>query len=254
MAIQTTEAIVLNRREFRETSILAAFYSKDFGKIKGILKGIRGDRSRYGSSAELFGLNRIVFYEKTRGEFQNITQCDLVDGFFGIRKSLSAIAYATYLVELVDQLTEPSEKNDGIYELLLNSLRLLSAGEDADKIARIFELRFLSLLGFAPTTDRCAICGENLALKVKAKFSMRRGGLLCQRCGKEDQYAQEISMGTAQTLNRLKSAKPESLLKFKISKSISEELNALIDKLLAAHIERPLKSKKFIREIQKIKR
>jgi len=253
MAIQTTEAIVLNRRDFRETSILAAFYSRDFGKIKGVLKGIRTEKSRYGSCAELFGLNKIVFYEKTKSDLQNITQCDLVDGLFGIRKSLSAIAYATYLVELVDMLTEPAEKNVEIYELLLSSLRLLSRGEDTNKIVRIFELRFLSLLGFAPTTDRCAVCREKLAIKGKVKFSIRRGGLLCQRCGKEDQYAQDISMGTAQTLNRLNSAKPESLLKFRISKSISEELNALIDKLLAVHIDKPLKSKKFIGQIQRLK-
>src|SRR3989338_11065325 len=100
MAIQTTEALVLNRREFRETSILATFYSKDFGKIKGILKGIRGEKARWGSSTELFSLNKIVFYEKTKGEFNNITQCDLTDGFFGIRKRLNAIAYASYLSEL----------------------------------------------------------------------------------------------------------------------------------------------------------
>ena len=257
MAIQTTEAIVLNRRDLRETSILATFYSRDFGKIKGVLKGIRQERSRYGSTAELLGLNKIVFYEKSRSDFQNITQCDLINGFFGIRKSLYAIACATYLIELVDRLTEPAEKSHDIYGLLLNSLELLSKGEDADKITRIFELRFLSLLGFAPATQECAVCGEKVDLKGssdKAKFSIRRGGMLCRRCAKEDRFAQEITMGTAQTLNHLKGARPESLLKFKISKSIQEELSSVIEKLVAIHIEKPLKSKKFINQVQRLKR
>lgn len=224
MAIQATEAIVLNRRDLRETSILATFYSKDFGKIKGILKGIRGDRSKYGSSAELFGLNKIVFYEKSRGEFQNVTQCDLVNGFFGIRKSLSAIAYATYLVELVDQLTEPSEKNETIFELLLGSLRLLAKGSEPTKITRAFEIRLLMLLGFGPTAKGSYV-GET-----------------------------KVSMGTSRTFNQLKNAEWDSLLKFRISKSIEQELGSLVDKFLAAHLEKPLKSKKFIREIQKLKR
>ena len=223
MAIQTTEAIVLNRRDFRETSMLATFYSRDFGKIKGILKGIRGDRSKYGSPAELFGLNKIVFYEKTKSDFQNVTQCDLVDGLFGIRKSLGAIAYATYLVELVDELTEPAEKNDEIYGLLLNSLRLLAKGSEPTKITRVFEIRLLTLLGFGPTAE-----GSNV------------GGI-------------KVSPGTAQTFNRLKNAAWDSLLKFRISKSIEHELGSLVEKLLASHLERPLKSKKFIREIQKLK-
>lgn len=224
MAIQTTEAIVLNRRDFRETSILATFYSKDFGKIKGILKGIRGERPRYGSSAELFGLNKIVFYEKTKSEFQNITQCDLVDGLFGIRKNLGAIAYATYLVELVDELTEPAEKNETIFDLLLDSLRLLAKGSEPIKIIRVFEIRLLVLLGFGPTVEGSYI-GE-----IK------------------------VSMGTSRTFNRLKNAAWNSLLKFGISKSIEQELGLLVDKLLASHLDKPLKSKKFIKEIQKLKR
>ncbi len=232
MAIQTTEAFVLNRKDFRETSVLATFYSKDFGKIRGILKGIRAEKSRYGSLAELFGLNKIVFYEKTKSEFNNITQCDLIDGFFGIRKDLSALAHATYLVELVDAMTEPNEKNAEVYELLYRSFSLFSAGEappflkkgrdeETNKIARIFEVRLLSSLGFAPS---------------------------------EDPRTQTVSRGTVQTLNHLQNAGLEALLKFKISKSIEEELGTLIDKLLESHLERPVKSKKFLREIQRLKK
>lgn len=221
MAIQTTEAFVLNRKDFRETSVLAIFYSKDFGKIRGILKGIRAEKSRYGSLAELFGLNKIVFYEKTKSEFNNITQCDLIDGFFGIRKDLSALAHATYLVELVDAMTEPNEKNAEIYELLYRSFKLLSAGEDTNKIARIFEVRFLSSLGFAPS---------------------------------EDPRTHMVRKGTMQTLNHLQSAGLDALLKFKISKSIEEELGILVDKLLESHLERPIKSKKFLREIKRLKK
>lgn len=250
MAIQTTEAFVLNRRDFRETSILATFYSKDFGKIKGILKGIRGERHKYGSSAELFSLNKIVFYEKTKSEFNNITQCDLTDGFFGIRKRLNAIAYASYLSELADTLTEPNEKNAQVYELLYKSFKLLAAGEEPNKIVRIFELRFLSSLGFAPTLNSCIHC--NAVISEKARFSLRHGGMLCERCLREDPHARAISRGTVQTLNHIGSAKLDLLLKFKISRSIESELNVLIEELLESHLEKPLKSKKFIRDIQRL--
>lgn len=224
MAIQTTEALVLNRRDLRETSIIATFYSKDFGKIKGVLKGIRGDRSKYGSQAELFGLNKIVFYEKSKSDFQNITQCDLLDGFFGIRKDLYAIAYASYLAELVDELTEPAERNEEIFGLLLYCLGMLAKGMEPVKIARIFEIRLLTLLGFGPSAQGASV-GH-----VK------------------------VSMGTAQTFNRLKSADWDSLLKFRISKPVSDELGPLVDRMVASHLERPLKTKKFIRELQRLKR
>lgn len=252
MAIQATEAIVLSRKDFRETSVLATFYSKDFGKIKGILKGIRGERSRYDSSAELFGLNKIVFYEKSRSEFQNITQCDLLDGFFGIRKDLAAIAHATYLAELVDAMTEPNEPNAQIYELLYRSFKLISAGEDPNKIARIFELKFLSYSGFALSFEKCISCGA--ALSAKAKFSQRRGGMLCERCLKEDPYAKTVSRGTVQTLSHIMTSRPDSLLKFRISRSIEDELETLTDRFLSSHLERPLKSKRFLKEVKRLKK
>jgi len=37
MPIHKTEAIVLRRFDFRETSLIADFYTRDFGKIKGIV-------------------------------------------------------------------------------------------------------------------------------------------------------------------------------------------------------------------------
>lgn len=252
MAIQTTEALVLNRRNFRETSLLAAFYSKDFGKVKGILKGIRSEKSRYGSSAELFSLNKIVFYEKSKGEFNNITQCDLIDGFFGIRKSLRAIAYASYVAELVDVMTEPGEKNAQVYELLYKSLKLLSAGGEPKKITRVFELKFLSYLGLAPTFNNCIHCGAGIS--EKARFSLRRDGMLCERCLKEDPNARAVSRGTVQTLSHIENSKLDSLLRFKISRSIEDEINVLIEELLELHLEKSLKSKKFIREIQRLEK
>ncbi len=252
MAIQTTEAVVLNRKDFRETSVLAAFYSKDFGKLKGILKGIRGERSRYDSLAELFGLNKIVFYEKSRSEFQSITQCDLLDGFFGIRKNLAAMAHATYLAELVDAMTESNEPNAQIFELLYRSFKLISAGEDPNKIARIFELKFLSYSGFALSFEKCVNCGSGLS--AKAKFSQRRGGMLCEKCLKEDPYTKTVSRGTVQTLRHIMASKPDSLLKLKISKSIEEELGTLIDRSIESHLERPLKSKRFLKEVKRLKK
>ena len=163
-----------------------------------------------------------MFYEKTKSDFQNITQCDLADGFFGIRKSLGAIAYSTYLVELVDELTEPAEKNEEIFGLLLNSLRLLAKGSEPTKITRVFEIRLLTLLGFGPAAE-----GNNV------------GGI-------------KVSLGTAQTFNRLKNAGWDSLLKFRISKSIEQELGSVVDKLLASHLDRPLRSKKFLNEIKRL--
>jgi DNA repair protein RecO len=45
MSIHKTEAIVLSRRDFRETSLIANFFTRDYGRISGLLKGIRKEPS-----------------------------------------------------------------------------------------------------------------------------------------------------------------------------------------------------------------
>ena len=64
MSIQKTEAIVLNKHDFRETSIIANFYTRDFGKLSGIMKGIKEQPGKFASTLEPFSHNDIIFYKK----------------------------------------------------------------------------------------------------------------------------------------------------------------------------------------------
>jgi recombinational DNA repair protein (RecF pathway) len=43
-----TDAFVLKRIDFRETSVILTLFTKELGKIKGVLKGVREtERNRY---------------------------------------------------------------------------------------------------------------------------------------------------------------------------------------------------------------
>ena len=69
MPIQKSEAIVLRSQDLRETSLIITFYTKDFGKIKGIVRGVRGPHAQYGGgSLEIFAHDEIVFYERKKAD------------------------------------------------------------------------------------------------------------------------------------------------------------------------------------------
>jgi len=111
-------------------------------------------------------------------------------------------------------------------------------------------LKLLGFLGFAPMLNSCIHC--DAPVSEKARFSLLRGGMLCERCLKEDSNARAVSRGTVQTLKHLENATLNSLSKFKITKSIESELSVLMEELLESHLEKPLKSKKFIKDIQRL--
>ena len=84
MSIHKTEAIVLRRMDFRETSLIVDLYTREFGKLSGILKGIRVEPDKFASALEVSSHNDVIFYKKASTSLHLVSACDLKDNFFNI--------------------------------------------------------------------------------------------------------------------------------------------------------------------------
>lgn len=240
----------MRRQDLRETSLILNFYTKDFGKIKGIVRGVRGPHAQYGGgSLEVFAHDSIVFYERKKSEFYTISQCDLVEFFNPIRGSLERLAYAAYIVELLDSVTQLADKNEDVFELLLNSLRLLSGSSSAKRVTRIFEIKLLSLLGLMPSLELCANCGQKIS-ESGMRFSIHHGGLVCNACLDKARDARPILPGTAKFIEHIRSSPFEKVERVKVASKVGEELESLLRKFLDYHIERRLKTIEFLKELE----
>lgn len=249
MPIQKNKGILLRRQDLRETSILLTFYTRDFGKIKGIVRGVRGPRAGFGGAAfEVFALDEIIFYERKNGEIFTISQCDLSNYFNPIRISLEKLSYAAYIVELLDSVTSLSDKNSEVFDLLLNSITLLSGDSSPRRVARIFEIKLLSLLGLMPNLGECANCGNKVG--PNPRFSLRHGGLICKECLDADRMAVSILPGTVKFMEHIRSSSFERAAMVKVAAEVGRELEALLRRYLDYHIERRLKTVQFIKEIE----
>lgn len=250
MPIQKSEAILLGRQDLRETSLILVFYTKDFGKIKGIVRGVRGPHAQYsGGSLEIFAHDEIVFYERRRSELFTVSQCDLVEFFNPVRESLERLAYASYIVELLDSVTTLGEKNGDVFDLLLNSLRLLGGDSSPKRVARIFEIKLLGLLGMMPALDMCANCSGKV--DASAKFSFRNGGLICRSCLDKDKEACSILPGTVKFIEHIRSSPFEKVARVKVAMQVGQELERILRKFLDYHIERRLKTLEFLKEVER---
>jgi len=246
--IQKTDGIILRRQPLRETSLLLILYTRDFGKIKGVMKGVRGPRGQLGSFPEMLTLDRIVFYESKRSELFYITQCDLLDMFQNIRMDLERTGYATYLAELTDASSVLGDSNEELFDLLLNSLKLLCSRASAKRVARIFEIKLLRILGLMPGLNGCMQCGNKT--DSAAKLSLKSGGLLCARCMADDSRAVAISAGTVNFIKHIEKAPYEKASRIKVSRQVGEELESVLRKFLDMHIDRKLKTLEFLRKVE----
>jgi len=251
MAIQKTQAIVLRRQDVRETSVVLTLFTRDFGKIKGILRGVRGARTEGsgGAALEILSHDQIVFYERKKGDISTVSQCDLLNFFNHIRSSLERLAYASYIAELLDSVTNLYDKNEEVFDLVLNSLMLMSGDSSPKRVARIFEIKLLHLLGIMPTMEVCAGCGGKT--DTDAKFSVRSGGLLCKDCLGDDYQARSILAGTARFIEHITKFPFEKLERVKVAEAVGKELESILREFLDYHIERRLRTLEFIKEIEK---
>lgn len=242
--ILKTEAIVLKTMDFRETSRIATFFTKDYGKVKGILKGIRKDHKKFGSNVDTFSVNDIVYYQYRNSDLHLVSQCDLRNYFFPVRRDLRRSLAASYMLELVNSIMPVEEQNLDVYQLMLEYLQSLGEITDIDKLVYIFQIKILSLSGFKPHLDSCLKCHKKIA--GRAKFSTHLGGLVCLACPLSDHAAAILSSGTVASILHAEKNNWTHSLRLTFSTHLKKELKYVLNNFLVFHLGRKLKSAQYL--------
>nr|HPN88284.1 DNA repair protein RecO [Candidatus Omnitrophota bacterium] len=239
-----TEGIVLKTFDYRETSRIARFFTKDYGKISGVLKGIRKDHKKFGSHLDRFSVNDIVYYQYRNSDLHLISQCDLKQFFFLVRQDYARNIAANYMLELIDLLMQPEQKNTRVYHLILEYLSHLETIKDIDKLVHIFQIKILLYSGFRPHIDSCVRCGKKVHDKVR--FSLRLGGLICPDCPTNETHFTIISKGTISSMLHIEQGGWEQCLRLGLTRQIRGELKYLLNNFLVYHLEKHIKSAKYL--------
>jgi len=241
--IVKTEGIVLKSFDFRETSRIATFFTRDFGKVKGVLKGIRKDPRKFGSSVEKFSLNDIVYYQYRNSDIHLVSHCDMKDFYQGLRQDLERMTAASYASELIDTLMPMEEQSLEIYELMQAFLKCLQTTTDVSKLVQTFQIKILSLSGFQPHLETCVSCRKNVA--EAPRFSLRLGGLLCGVC-KDNAEATPISLGAVASILHIQKNNWDTALRLGMAPFVKKELKYILNHFLVFHLERHLRSTRFL--------
>lgn len=242
--IPQTEGIVLKSFDYRETSCIATFFTKDQGKITGILKGIRKNPKKFGSHIDRFSVNDLVYYHYSRSTLHLISQCDLNQYFFPIRQNYKRNVAANYALELVDMIMPPEQANKKVYRLMLDYLDSLQTVQDVDKLVHVFQIKMLLYSGFSPHLDSCVRC--NRSIKGKTRFSLKLGGLICTQCPTTERSFTIISQGTISSILHIEKSHWVQCLRLKLTLVSRKELKYILNNFLVYHLEKQIKSAKYL--------
>ncbi len=257
MSATKTQAFILKTQDYRDTSILGDFYTRDFGKIKGIVKGVRDARGRFGSTLEPFSLNEILFYKRKRGgDLHQVTQVELRDLFPKLREDLERLSYASYFIQLVNELVEVEDANPKIFDLLNDSFGFLATGASPKRCARVFELKLFEVLGLMPEITACVNCQKENP--DPAYFNVALGGIHCQGCrphsGNNGASAVSgtsipISRGALNFLRHVRRSEVGGLHRVKVAQEVGEELEKILRRFVDFHLVHKLRSVVFMEKM-----
>ncbi|MFN2187966.1 MAG: DNA repair protein RecO [Candidatus Promineifilaceae bacterium] len=243
-----SEAIVLRRANFGEADRMLILFSREFGKIRALAKGARKPQTRKTGHVELFMRTNFMFAKGKNIDV--ITQAELIEPYRELRSDLVRTTYASYAVELIDQLTGEGDRDVAKYNLLSEALGWFSTAEDLMLAARYYELRLLSLAGFQPQLFQCVSKGEIIEEQDQF-FSAEIGGLLCPDCHMADPSARKISAPAVKVLRYLQTRPWETIQVLRVRGQLNRELESLMHYYLSYILERNLRSVDFLRRLRR---
>lgn len=244
MGILRVKGIVIKEVHTEEADKIITIYAKDKGKISAYAKGARRPRSRLIAGTQLFCYSEFILF--TGREIYNISSCELIEPFYGIRDDMNKLTYAAYILSLVEDVLQENQSLNKVLKLFLNALYLLS---DSDKspelIARIFELRFISILGYTPVIGTCVSCNNQCTGEL---FSYKLGGSICQHCSNKDMSCISISAGTVKALEHIIKSSKNELFSFGVSPMVLKELEIVNRNYLKDKLEKDYNKLDFLKK------
>lgn len=145
---ETTEAILLRRMKFGETSLVLVWLSPSQGKIRTAARGAGRKDSKLRGSPDLFYHAEIHYAPGRKSDLHALREVRLIAAWEGLRGDYARLLAASYFAELCDLLSEPGHGAPGLFDLLRRALAHLDANLPTLRSLQFFEEEACRLLGF----------------------------------------------------------------------------------------------------------
>ena len=178
IGLYRVQGIVLRSIRLGEADRIVTVYTQTHGRLRGVAKGARKTKSRFGGRLDAFTHVDLQLY-KGRSDLEVITQADILSRPRRIRSDYPAFCAASAMADAIDRTTPERERNVRAFLLLRSAIQALEDGaSDPPLLAYAFLAKLASMSGLHPTLRACVDCGDGGVVA----FSHGRGGAVCGTC------------------------------------------------------------------------
>lgn len=182
MPLIETESIVLKSYNLAEADRIVVLLTEEHGVVRGVAKGAKRLKSRFGSGLEPFSEVRATYFQKDNIELVSLQGAELIRSNFDVASEPDFLQKFSFLGDLLISFLPPHDPNERAYRMVRACIDAAAAGTASlPALGFYFELWLLKLAGYMPDWARCDNCGrgfeENEEANVQANFH-----LLCSIC------------------------------------------------------------------------
>ncbi len=186
MSVLTSEAVVLRTWPLRESDLIVSFFTRDYGRMKGVAKSALKSRKRFGGALEPMTQARAWFAERPRQELVRLDQLEIVRSPLSGPVDHVRLAVLSFFAELIDEALPEHDPQETVFRLLVSVLEQTIAVQQgaATELAQpwmpltYFSLWMTRLMGLLPDLSRCTACGEALHA-AEVSYGSYGDGLFC---------------------------------------------------------------------------
>lgn len=178
MAVLTSEAVVLRTWPVHEADLIVSFFTRDYGKVRGVAKSALKSRKRFGGALEPMTQARAWFAEKPKQDLVRLDQLEIVRSPLAAPVSPVRLGVLSFYAEVLDESLPDHDPHETIFRLLVSVLEQSNV-EQPWMAMTYFALWMTRLMGLLPDLAHCTVCGE--ALKPgEIGFNPHADGLFCE--------------------------------------------------------------------------
>jgi len=177
MRVLTSEAVVLRTWPVHEADLIVSFFTRDYGKVRGVAKSALKSRKRFGGALEPMTVARAWFAERPRQELARLDQLEILRSPLSAPVDHTRMAVLSFFAEVLDEALPDHDPQETVFRLLSAVLEQTTVEQPWMPLT-YFSLWMTRLMGLLPDMAHCTACGAGLAAG-ETSFNTLGDGLFC---------------------------------------------------------------------------
>lgn len=118
MGLVETEGLILKSYSLAEADKIVVFLTQNQGLVRGVAKGAKRLKSKFGGSLEPFTVAQIEYFQKEERELVSIRESETVKSYFESASEPVFLQKLAYIAELLTEFAPPHDPNERLYRIV----------------------------------------------------------------------------------------------------------------------------------------